>query len=172
MKLRLVAGTINDPPLEDGWRSFTLDIENRGVWNRDLDMAVQPDFVADIASLPIFRDDMFDEIRIHHVLEHLHPERARVAIGELRRILKADGVLDVEVPDIARVCAAYTAGDLDHAGVSQWLYGEQLPNHTMADSHRSAWTEALLDEALTAAGLHAGEALAAGLACRFRAVKP
>jgi predicted SAM-dependent methyltransferase len=171
VKLRLIAGTINHWPDDGEWHNVTLDVSNRGVWDRELDMPLQPDFVGDIASLPQFRDDTFNEVRLHHVLEHLAPARGELALAELHRILKSGGVLDIEVPDLDKIAAAYTAGELDHAGVSQWLLGEQLANHESGDSHRSLWTESILSAALEAAGFAVGDPEETGLATRFRAVK-
>lgn len=172
MKHRLVAGTINHRADDGEWRNWHLDVENRGIWSADLEITVQPDFVADIAQLPIFRDEMFDEVRAHHVLEHLAHDRALLALDEFHRILVPGGILDVEVPDIARVIDAYTAGTLDHSGLSQWLYGEQLPDHTPGDSHRFPWTDLFLYDALEAADFEVGDPEDTGLAVRFRAVKP
>jgi SAM-dependent methyltransferase len=46
-----------------------------------------------------FGDDFFDEIRLNHVLEHIHELRSIVA--ELYRCLKPGGMLTLEVPNIA-----------------------------------------------------------------------
>lgn len=172
MKTRLVCGTINDWRDDDEWLNYTLDIENRGIWSADLEIIVQPDFVADIATMPIFRAEMFDEVRAHHILEHLSRARAVLALDELHRILKPDGVLDVEVPDVLRVFKAYMAGELEHDGFSQWLYGEELSVHEPGDSHRYPWTELFLASALMDAGFTITEPEPTGLAVRFRAVKP
>lgn len=172
MNLRLVAGSINGWADEDGWRTYVLDVSRRGVWDRDLAMTVQPDFVADIAHLPQFRDDTFDEIRLHHVLEHLPPNEATLALRELHRILKPGATLDIEVPDVLRVAEAFIGGDIDHAAFSQWMLGEQLENHQPSDSHRSAWTEQTLHPALTDAGFTVADREETGLALRYIARKP
>lgn len=171
MKLRLVAGSINAWPDTDGWRNFVLDISNRGVWDRDLRMTVQPDFVDDIANLARFRADTFDEVRAHHVLEHLSEQRSLLALGEFHRVLKPAGVLDLEIPDIARVCLAWVREELDDDGLRQWLYGEQLPNHETGDSHRYAWMEHELRSVLTDIGFDVPVREETGLALRVRAVK-
>lgn len=171
-RLKLVAGSINGWADEDGWRIYVLDVSGRGVWDRDLEMVVQPDFIADIAHLPQFRDETFHEIRLHHVLEHLPPGEAMLALMELHRILKPAGVLDIEVPDVLRVATAFANGELDHAGYSQWTLGEQLENHQPSDSHRSAWTETVLRDALGATRFVVGPREESGLALRFVARKP
>lgn len=171
-KRRLIAGTINSWPDDGEWVNFHLDVSDRGIWSRELDMTVQPDFVCDLASMPIFRDGMFDEVRAHHVLEHLAPDHAVMALAEVLRVLVPGGVLDVETPDIDRVCHAYVAGELDQDGLAQWLYGEQLPNHETSDSHRSLWTVDTLGRALRDHGFVSGQPIDAGYATRYRAVKP
>lgn len=171
LKYRLVVGTINAWPDEDGWRTWTLDIADRGIWDRDLQMAVLPDFVESITNLEMFRPTMFDEVRAHHILEHLSLEDGLAALAQIHRILKVGGVLDVEVPDVARVCLAWTREELDDDGLRQWLYGEQLPNHLPGDSHRYAWMERELAAALDEEGFDAYDRLETGLALRFRAVK-
>jgi predicted SAM-dependent methyltransferase len=172
VKLRLIAGTINDAPLEDGWRTFTLDVSARGIWNADLEMSVQPDFVADITNLGRFREDTFDEVRLHHVLEHLSGDQGRLALTELHRILKPGATLDVEVPDLDRVCSAYVTGDITADDARQWLLGEQLANHADSDTHRCLWTEGELADALLEAGFGVGAREETGLALRLVAVKP
>ena len=46
-------------------------------------------------------DDSVDEIRLHHVLEHLNNPYG--AIMELHRILKIGGILDIKLPQFACV---------------------------------------------------------------------
>lgn len=171
MKLRLHAGTINHWPDEDGWQNYHLDVSPRPIWDRTIDMGVLPDFIADLSDLGQFRAETFDEIRCHHVLEHLPIDRALEAIAGLARILKTGCVLDVETPDVAKVCKAWLHDELDMAGLSQWLLGEQLQNHEPSDSHRSVWTEDSLRDALGLAELISGDPIESGYACRFRAVK-
>lgn len=171
MKLRLIAGTINRYEPEDGWRNVHLDINPRGIWDRDLSMAVLPEFVEDLSARLSFRDDTFDEARLHHVLEHLSPTAGVAALAELHRVIKPGGVLDIEVPDLVAVYTAWQAGDLDDAGVQQWLYGEDLAaGHAPPDTHRCAYWPQLLRARLEEAAFHPGDPIAAGNAVRFRAI--
>lgn len=175
MKHRLIAGTINHWPDEGGWQNWTLDVSPRPVWSSDLSIAVLPNFVGDIAGgLPEFRDEMFDEIRCHHVLEHLPYTRAAYACLTFHRILVPRGWLDVEVPDFERIGRAYFAGELDFDGLQQWLHGEQLKGHESGDSHRTSWTEVELRAILARAGFDAAvgiEREETGLALRLRVQK-
>lgn len=65
--------------------------------NHDLEPLPGVDVVHDLDEFPWpFESDRFDEVRLHHVLEHLaNPMRA---IAELHRISRAGGVVEVRVP--------------------------------------------------------------------------
>ncbi len=51
--------------------------------------------IGDIRSLP-YKDNLFDGIFCHHVLEHL--ENPHEAVKEFFRVLKKDGIIIAEVP--------------------------------------------------------------------------
>jgi 2-polyprenyl-3-methyl-5-hydroxy-6-metoxy-1,4-benzoquinol methylase len=176
VKLRLLAGTINDYTAEEGWKNYTLDVAERPVWDHDLEGFVMPDFIADITDgveLAGLREEMFDEIRFHHVLEHVPVDRAPAAVKTLFRLLKPGGELDIEVPNVDAFVRAYSDGELDLAGLSQWVLGEQLSSHTIYDCHRSVWTEQTIRGVLNAAGFRTPhEKIHVGYAIRFRAAKP
>ena len=42
--------------------------------------------------------NIFDEIRAHHILEHFKPENKVKIMSKCWRLLKKDGILDIEVP--------------------------------------------------------------------------
>jgi predicted SAM-dependent methyltransferase len=172
VRTRLIIGTINAWPDDTEWRNFTLDVQPRGIWHPELNMIVQPDFVADMTMLADFRDEMFDEIRAHHVLEHVTRDDGVKALEQISRIVKRGGILDVEVPDLDRVTAAYTAGEIDADSARQWLLGEQLANHRDPDTHRMLWTEDELRVALEHSGYRVGAREDTELALRFRAARP
>jgi ubiquinone/menaquinone biosynthesis C-methylase UbiE len=172
VRYRLIAGTINRYEPEEGWTNVHMDVSPRPIWMGDLRFAVLPDVIGSIASMPDFRNEMFDAVQLWHVLEHLSYDDANDALAEVFRILKPLGVLDVEVPDVARVVDAWLAGQLDDDGFQQWIYGEQLPRHEPGDSHRWGWWEPTLRAALHVAGFQVGEREETGLALRFIATKP
>ena len=174
MRHRLIAGTINAwPALDNGWRNWTLDVQPRTIWSRELEMGILPDFVADIGEgLADFRENTFDEIRCHHVLEHLFYEQAVAAVSAFARILKTEGRLDVETPDVLKVIDAWGRDELDLRDLNQWLYGEHLPNHDAADTHKTGWSRGSLWELVSDAGFALVEEPAAGLSCRLIVVKP
>jgi SAM-dependent methyltransferase len=173
VKYRLIAGTINVYEPEEGWKNYHLDVTDRGVWDRDLNMAVRPEFIGDIANLVDFRDDTFDVIQAWHVLEHLPRHRGNSALREFFRVLKPGGLLDIEVPDMVRVCTAWLTGELNDDEFAQWAYGEDIGDKgNPADFHRYGWNEVSLQKELIAESYEIVEQPDTGLACRFIARKP
>jgi SAM-dependent methyltransferase len=170
VKHRLIAGTINYYYAEPGWTNTHLDVTARGIYDGERGMFVQPEIVADLSKeLPMIQDAAFDEVKLHHVLEHMTREQATHSLRAIHRILKPDGVLDIEVPDLNRVCRAWVEGELDLDGLNQWLYGEQLGEE--ADLHRFGWTAESLRLKLQAEGFDVPGAEDTGHAVRFRARK-
>lgn len=164
-KLRLVAGTINSYEAEEGWQNYHLDVTTRGVWDRKLNMAVQPEFIGDIADLVDFRDEMFDAVQLWHVLEHLSYDRGMSALRELRRILVPHGRLDIEVPDMDRIVEAWVSEEHSRDDLQQWIYGEDIGD--AADYHRYGWTADSLADALRETGFGILEMPDTGLAVRY-----
>lgn len=167
MHYRLVAGTINWYRAEKGWTNVHLDVTDRGIWNSELKMATMPDFIADIAETT-FHDEMFHEVRLHHVLEHMSRDRGMMALREIHRILKPEGALDIEVPDMNRIANAWVAGDHAEEDLQQWIYGEDIGGHgNAADFHRYGWSERALREAVAEVGFTVVGNPATGLAVRL-----
>lgn len=174
LKHRLIAGTINRYAPEDGWRNWHMDVSERPIWSAELAMSVRPEFVMDLGSPEVqaaFRPGMFDEIRSHHVLEHMSWPQAGLAVANARYLLKQSGIFDVEVPAVDKCIDAYAAGELSLEGLQQWLYGEELPEHQPGDSHRTAFTVSRLRGLLADNGFVPGDEIEAGYAARFRAVR-
>lgn len=57
----------------------------------------KPDILATICQLP-FVDDHFDEVRCHHVLEHMERRDLVPAMNEMWRVLRPGGQIDIEIP--------------------------------------------------------------------------
>ena len=47
-----------------------------------------------------YPDNSFDAVYHSHVLEHLNPEEAKSLLQEVRRVLKANGICRIVVPDL------------------------------------------------------------------------
>lgn len=115
--------------------------------------------------LPV-ADNSVDEVLAKGMLEHLTYHEVAKSLDEWRRVLKPDGFMTCDVPDVDEYIRAYLAmraapetitgeggGDAagepdDHAvcsGIDRWLrralWGWQ---RWPGDEHRSGWTEPLL----------------------------
>jgi len=100
----------------------------------DIDKGHHPDVVHDLSVEPYpFEDNSFKEIVAHHVLEHLGD--ISVAMNELHRICKPDGVIYIEVPHHASWCAkdpfhkscfGYFSFDGFIEGNSTWVIGKKF----------------------------------------------
>lgn len=170
-KVVLVAGTINHHPDTEDTRYVHLDASPRGIFDAELNIFFAPDVVADLSDeLPMFPKGIFDEVRCHHVLEHMTFEQSVLAMQAMARVLKPGGVLDVETPDFSLVAEAWVARGLNHKQLQQWVYGEDMKGEF--DVHRQALDATTLRGLVESAGLKVTEAPDAGLSCRVIAVKP
>lgn len=69
-----------------------------GFTNVDRESACKPDLLLDLDSVPFwpFQDNSIDEIRAHHVLEHL--VHFKTFFQEAYRVMKHGATLDIRVP--------------------------------------------------------------------------
>jgi predicted SAM-dependent methyltransferase len=88
-----------------------------------------------------FNDEVADEVRASHLLEHLSFREANEAMIEWFRVLKPGGVIKIAVPDVQKA-----ATDGKHLF---YLMGGQTDEH---DFHRSAYDADRLEAMLTQAG--------------------
>lgn len=87
-----------------------------GYTSLDKDPATRPDVLHDIETPWPFADNALDEIREHHILEHVHTEKKTFVMYEAWRVLKPNGILDIEVPTFPFVQAV-----MDPTHVSFWV---------------------------------------------------
>ena len=115
------------------------------------------DYVCPAWDTPI-EDGVVEELRARHFFEHLSPEEARQTLAEWRRILAADGVITVTVPNLL-----YHANQLTMTGMSEFvpehtnyehainsIYGWQGSGEYMG--HKWGYTAITLAEVFIAAG--------------------
>lgn len=170
MKVRLLAGTINHWQDDEEWRNVHLDITDRPIYDSELNMMLAPDVVADLADeLPMFADESFDEVRCHHVLEHMNYERATLAVQSIHRVLKSDGVFDVETPDMGKIAKAWVNREHKESDLQQWIHGEDLQG--AYDGHRYSFSARSLKTLIQNAGFQIVETPPTGLAVRYIAKK-
>ncbi len=135
------------------WREVRLDI----------DPTVQPDIVASITDLSIIKDRSVDAIWSSHNLEHLHGFEVAQALAEMQRVLKADGFLLLNLPDLRAVARHILADNLNEVLYMSpvgpirpldMLFGHQdsLARGKTYMAHRTGFTSATLGQALAEAG--------------------
>ena len=136
-----------------GWREIRLDI----------DPEVCPDIVASMTDMGKVPDGTFDAVWSSHNLEHLHSFEVPLALGEFVRVLKPDGFVLINLPDLRAVARYILADNLNNpmysaeAGIItplDVLFGHQRSlqegRHFMA--HRTGFTASTLGKLLLDAG--------------------
>lgn len=78
------------PALFDGWEHLILDIDPK----------VSPDVVCDARLMAQLDGPKFDAIYCSHNLEHYHPHDVRKVLEGFMHVLKDDGFVYINVPDI------------------------------------------------------------------------
>ena len=131
-------------------------VRPRGWVNSDLEPGEGVDLPCDIRDgLPV-ADDSFDCVVSIHVLEQLPYLELDAALRELRRVLKAGGILRVSVPDLDRAIAAYRENDPRYFYVPdrdvRSIGGKLSVQMTWYGSTRSLFTYDFLEELLGRAG--------------------
>jgi predicted SAM-dependent methyltransferase len=108
------------------------------------------DIIAPADLLP-YKDNEVDEVVVEHMLEHLTYECAQRAVVEWHRILRPDGVLTIEVPDVLGLCKQFVEANhynqyISYKGywpISAHLYGHQRGStdpEKISQIHKSGWT--------------------------------
>lgn len=137
-----------------------------GTWKEvrlDIDPAVKPDVVSDIADMSPVATASVDAVWSSHNVEHLHAHQVPVAFGEFLRVLKPGGFVLITLPDLQTVCR-YIADDKLEDVLYESPAGPIYPidvvyghrpsigrgNHFMA--HRTGFTARTLGAKLERAG--------------------
>lgn len=114
-----------------------------------IDLAGDPDIVADVRELPL-PDGYADEAMAIHVLEHLYRWDAPAALAEWRRVLKPGGMLAIEVPDLHKCCRNVLASSDVRLGVWGLMGDPGYRDPLMV--HKWVWSVDELTQELKAAG--------------------
>lgn len=120
-----------------------------GYVNVDL-YAEKADERYDIAKLP-YPDNSVDEIRAFHVIEHFDYMYGHEVLHEWHRVLKVNGRLHLETPDLEASCRELLSRDHD----GQWkLFGHMFSEPWVNPGliHKMLYTEWLLRKSLNYAG--------------------
>jgi len=121
--------------------------------NIDIIQTEATDLVMDATKLTKFENDSVDEILASHLIEHFSFLESWKAINEWNRILKPDGKLVIEVPDLEELMKLYL--ETDFKGKFHCYQKPQNPplvmhifgnrgDGTPYDYHRSGYTKEYL----------------------------
>jgi len=129
-------------------------IKKIGYFNVDIDPSVNPDVVLSIESLLPFKSGTFELVEAHHIIEHIFPWIVSSVLSEFLRILKPNGNLIIECPNIEFACnqlASNVGFGLD-SKMGMWpIYGD--PNHKNPYfMHKWGYTPLTIYEILLEAG--------------------
>lgn len=130
----------------------------KGFINIDIDPKYKPDVVLDISKgkLP-YENDSVDEIIMNHFLEHFFRVQAIAVLNECYRILKSDGILILELPELAKMCylflSAYGSNKPYPKGEGiDGFYGDNAEDVNIYQIHKWGWTEKSLGKILEETG--------------------
>jgi ubiquinone/menaquinone biosynthesis C-methylase UbiE len=124
--------------------------------NVDANAEVEPDVVSVAEDLPMFDDDSVDAIEACHLFEHFTFDQARAALREWHRVLKPDGMLHLELPNLA-ACIDMIGEHEDPQGydlgmIGLYGYPPAIAAEGAFQIHKWGWTPQTLGEQLRAAG--------------------
>lgn len=94
---------ISIPPQYDGWQQILLDMDPKG----------SPDIVLDARQLHTLAPGTYDAAFCSHNLEHYHRHHGVEVLRGIHHVLKADGFLEVHVPDVGEVIRLVAQNNLD-----------------------------------------------------------
>jgi predicted SAM-dependent methyltransferase len=84
----------------------------------------------DIRLLPQYENESVDEILLHSVLEHLCNKDLRPSLKEWNRILKKQGILNIQVPNVIGAVKAFLSGTLQCHGFAKH-YPHRTPEEVL-----------------------------------------
>jgi len=141
----------------------------RDIFDAELNLFVRPDVIASLhENLPMFRDEMFDEVVCDHVFEHMNGEQVKNAVHAIRRVLKKpDGVLVVETPNMSGIARAWIEKQYPERELQKWIHGEDLGGPF--DGHRYSYSPESLRAVLEEGSMKIIQEIDKGLAIRMYA---
>lgn len=110
-----------------------------GAVNVDLQKFPGVDLTFDFTQPWPLEDTSYDKVTMFHCLEHVPPLVAFAVLKEAHRVLRANGVLIAEVPDIVGMCRNVVNGDFGM--LIGGIYGGY---DNPVDAHKFGYTESSL----------------------------
>lgn len=137
----------------------------------DIDPSVAPDIIGTLTDMSAIESSSIDAVFSSHNIEHLYPHEVPVALYEILRVLKDDGIFVVTCPDLLSVCKliaddkltepAYisSAGPIAPLDI---LYGlrSSMERGNLYMAHRCGFTQKVLVNTLMAVGFGAVASIA------------
>jgi predicted SAM-dependent methyltransferase len=129
-------------------------VKKTGYLNVDFDASVSPDVVFSLDEPLPFGSNLFELIEAYHVIEHIYPWATLDTLKELWRILRPQGKLAIECPNIEFACSSL-ARSSDYGWNSQlgmWaIYGDPNSRNSL-HMHKWGYTPLTLSSMLQKAG--------------------
>lgn len=154
---------------------------NTDAWHEirvDIDPTVSPDVTGSMTDLSEIASGSIDAVYSSHNIEHLYAHEVPVALKEFFRVLNEEGFLIVTCPDLQSVCALVANNKLtEPAYISpagpiapiDILYGHrpQIARGNLFMSHRSGFTQKVLNATLKSANFASVASMARGYSPHF-----
>ncbi|MFZ6766645.1 class I SAM-dependent methyltransferase [Undibacterium sp. Di26W] len=129
----------------------------------DIDVRVNPDIQGTLTDMSAVATGSIDAVYSSHNIEHLYPHEVAVALKEILRVLKDDGIFVVTCPDLMSVCKLVAEDKLlEPAYISpagpisplDILYGHRaaMEKGNLYMAHRCGFTQKVLMNVLAGAG--------------------
>lgn len=129
----------------------------------DIDPSVRPDLQGTLTDMSAVESASVDAVYSSHNIEHLYPHEVPVALSEILRVLKDDGIFVVTCPDLVSVCKLVAEDKLlEPAYISpagpiaplDILYGHRaaMNRGNLFMAHRCGFTQKVLMNTLSEIG--------------------
>lgn len=124
-----------------------------GFINIDMREEVKPDVVADVTKGLDFKDGSMELIRLEHFLEHLFYIQIEPFLRECYRLLKGEGEIVIEVPDILKVCKLFIEKKKPEKECLKAIYGGYADSGiNIPQVHKWGWSGETLKDILEKIG--------------------
>ena len=111
---------------------------------------IKADMLFNAAKIP-FPDNSIDEIKAYHLIEHFKYREAFTVLKEWYRVLKPNGVLIMETPDLLNSCQKFV--DSNHLDrLEMYAHFFSTPDLSPAMTHYFLYTEKQMEWTLNMVG--------------------
>jgi len=150
--------------LKEGWVNFDCkEFENHGI---------KTNVVGRIENIvEIFGERSFMTILCSHVIEHFYFREGIKVLQDLFKLLRRNGKLILEAPDINGIYWLMKQRNLDDYWLSQMLFGDpdHVENHGVEWAHKAGWSRHIAETEMKKIGfdvVHVGRGMTHGMGKR------